>query len=136
MASEVNWLHNGLFFHWTLLCNSRSNPAALVHGDETRKVLLDPIHLPQHFPQSAFVIVNPGVMVADLKGSVAHSILHLFYVTGYLPVIHDSYGNHLIQTPQIFLNVLDTYIVPWLSHPVRINGNIYTIELSVQRINS
>ena len=119
MASQVNWLHNGLFFHWTFLCNGCSiDPAALVHGDELLKVLLNPIHLPQHLAQGAFVIVNPGVMIADLMGSVAHSVLHLFYVSGYLPVIHDSYGNHLIQTPQIFLDVLNACVVLWLSHPV------------------
>ena len=132
----MNWLHNWLFFHWTLLCNSRSNPAALVHGDEMCKVLLDPIHLPHHLVQGGFIIIDPGVMVVDLKGSVAHSVLHLFYNAGYLPVIHNSYGDYLIQPPQTFLDVLDAGIVPWLSHSAKIRGNNKTVELPEQRISS
>ena len=124
MAFVVNWLHNRLILHKTLCFNCCSIPAALIHGDETCKVLLDPIHLPQHLTQDAFIIVDPGIMIADLKGSITHSVLHLFYVSGYLPIIHDSYGNQLVQTPQILLDVLGACIVPWLGHPVKIRGNI------------
>ena len=67
VASEVFWLHNWFFLHWTLRFDSCSvDPASLVHGDEALKIFLDPIHFSHHLSQGAFIVIDPGIMVTDL----------------------------------------------------------------------
>ena len=105
------------------------NSAILVHGHEALKVLLNPVHFTHDFSEITFIIIDAGIMIADLKGSLTHCFAHTLHFSSHFLIVHDTYCKHFIQSPQIIFNVHNTYAFARLCHSAYLSRNADSSEM-------
>ena len=90
--------------------------ASLVHLHQALQILLNAVYFPRDFLQIHFIVIYSGIMIDNLVRSVTNYINKVVYLFSCLSIVHNSYGHHFIQMPNVHLKIYKNIIFLYVAH--------------------